>query len=90
MSRSGKIFRDNYDKDSCNHMKLRLTFFAFILATALLSSLRSAQGSATVTVPGSGNPWLSGQPDGVSASGDTAPAQSPVPRPRGGWFFHHL
>ena len=33
---------------------------------------------ADITVPGYANPWLAGQPDGTTASGDSAPAQSPV------------
>ncbi len=49
-----------------------------MVAAAVLFSLNRAEGAATVTVPGSANPWLAGQPDGTGASGgDSAPAQSP-------------
>ena len=50
--------------------------------------LRAVTGGTTVNfstaangdrfvVPGTSNPWLAGMPDGSTASGDTAPAQSP-------------
>jgi hypothetical protein len=34
--------------------------------------------NAEIKVPGSSNPWLAGMPSGSVASGDSAPAQSPV------------
>ena len=34
--------------------------------------------TTTVTVPGTANPFLAGQPNGATALGDTAPAQSPT------------
>ncbi|NJR32232.1 MAG: PEP-CTERM sorting domain-containing protein [Chamaesiphon sp. CSU_1_12] len=34
--------------------------------------------AATFTVPGTSNPYLAGLPSGATASGDSAPAQSPV------------
>ncbi|MEO8429242.1 MAG: hypothetical protein ABI651_19300 [Verrucomicrobiota bacterium] len=34
--------------------------------------------AATFTVPGTANPWLAGMTNGATASGDTAPANSPV------------
>jgi hypothetical protein len=51
---------------------------------AVLWAVRRSRGetaasSATLTVPGSSNPWLAGMPAGTIADGgDAAPAQSPV------------
>ncbi len=62
----------------------RLAGTAFVaLLTAALPLLNitpaHAQTVSGIVVPGSSNPFLAGMPDGSSASGDTAPEQSPTP-----------
>jgi hypothetical protein len=48
---------------------------AFISGAALFAA---SSFSATVIVPGTANPWLGGMPPGSTASGDTAPDESPA------------
>jgi hypothetical protein len=49
------------------------------LIVAATVSLPIAASAATLTIPGTSNPYLAGLPNGATASvGDTAPAQSPV------------
>lgn len=61
-------------------MKTISTFAVSILAMLIFFSAQQASAqSGTITVPGTANPWLAGQPDGATAAaGDTAPAESPV------------
>jgi hypothetical protein len=51
-----------------------------VMAAAIVAAVPGAAlgQSVMVAVPGTGNPWLAGMPDGASASGDTAPGQSPA------------
>lgn len=52
------------------------------VAWTILALTPSAFAQTTISgiiVPGSANPYLAGMPDGSTASGDTAPAQSPTP-----------
>jgi len=53
----------------------------FKLFVTLISFTVSFTGTyaATVTVPGTANPWLAGMPDGTATGdGDSAPAHSPI------------
>lgn len=54
--------------------------FGFALATSVLLSgiAAHAQTVSGITVLGSANPFLAGMPDGSTASGDSAPDQSPA------------
>ena len=57
--------------------------FCFVCAAALiLSTFPLSAEAATVTVPGTSNPWLAGMPDGWNESsrgtGDGVPGQAPV------------
>ncbi|MGC4042657.1 MAG: PEP-CTERM sorting domain-containing protein [Armatimonas sp.] len=45
---------------------------------AFLATAAHAQSTLSFTVLGSANPFLAGMPDGSTASGDTAPGQSPT------------
>ncbi len=54
--------------------ELRIPFVAVCAGILQFASAAIAD----ITVPGYGNPWLAGQPDGTGASGDSAPAQSPA------------
>jgi hypothetical protein len=62
--------------------KFLITQIGFILVLAATTQLgtRTAAGQSPIPVPGTANPWLAGQPNGVTASGgsDSAPGQSPV------------
>ena len=51
-----------------------------LLAGIFQIGIQAAAGQSNVVpVPGTGNLWLAGQPNGVTAAGgDSAPAQSPV------------
>lgn len=53
---------------------------AFLMVASMLVgvSAADAQTISGIVVPGSANPFLAGMPDGATASGDTAPAQSPT------------
>ncbi len=44
----------------------------------MLGAVGAWASSTTVTVQGYMNPWLAGMPDGSTAKGDVAPAQSPI------------
>jgi hypothetical protein len=58
-------------------MKKRIVAGIAVLAVRAFSAV-----GATITVPGTADPWLAGMPDGSRASRtDLAPAQSPVPVP---------
>lgn len=49
-----------------------------VCVTALMVPTIGHADTIVVTVNGNDNPFLAGQPDGASALGDTAPAQSPT------------
>jgi hypothetical protein len=60
---------------------VRLTRDRFLIAIcsiAVLFSIPASAQTVPATVPGQGDIWLSGQPNGTTLVGDTAPAQSPV------------
>jgi hypothetical protein len=60
---------------------MRLTRDRSLIAVCSITVLFSIPASAqtvAATVPGQGDIWLSGQPDGTTLVGDTAPAQSPL------------
>ncbi len=50
-----------------------------VAAAAFMTTLVNWLPAATIVVPGTSNPWLSGMPNGSAADfGDLAPAQSPI------------
>jgi hypothetical protein len=52
---------------------------SLVTGMAVLAVHAFSAAAATITVPGTADPWLAGMPDGSKASGgDSAPAQSPV------------
>jgi hypothetical protein len=57
-------------------MKISLLLAALL---AVLATLPMTVSAASVTVPGTSDPWLAGMPNGsLASSGDSAPTQSPV------------
>lgn len=60
-------------------MNLKPIFFGVFAFFALESTVPAFAGSITVTVLGTANPYLAGQPSGTPCcSGDSAPGQSPT------------
>ena len=57
-------------------MEILKTVHIASISVAALVLLGAPSGA--VTVPGSANPFLAGQPDGATCCTDSAPAQSPV------------
>jgi len=55
---------------------MKLSILTFALAIAIAAAARAQQ--ATVNVPGTSNPYLSGMTNGATADGDIAPEESPV------------
>ena len=57
-----------------------MSVFALVCSVAVSSAILAPSAeAASVTVPGTANPWLAGMPNGTPALfGDAAPAQSPV------------
>jgi PEP-CTERM motif len=57
---------------------MKRVYLTVLVVCCAFSFIIPAYG-VVITVPGTSDPWLAGEPDGTSASfGDTAPAQSPV------------
>jgi hypothetical protein len=56
----------------------KVSFAAAGMALVAIALDTASVSAATFTVSGTSNPYLAGLPSGASASGDLAPAQSPV------------
>jgi hypothetical protein len=69
-------------ENQCGFVTLKKFMKKLILSTIIggsLAGLTLAANAGVVVVPGTSDPWLSGQPNGTTASSeDVAPAQSPV------------